>query len=203
MQRSVQRSVERGVQRMQLGASGVMTYHGIHKTSVTCTGGALPQRTWALWGPQGPHEGGGRPPWALWGPQGPQEGTGSLPGGSPGQGEHGEEVRSHFWKTRFLAPRPSPVQPVKTASKQAPQPPGPISIAPGCFSGPGGYQKCLRSLPGDPFWVPGAARGGARAARGSARAARGVPELPFLKKSFFFRCRYSLRGFFSPKNVFS
>ena len=143
------------------------------------------------------------------GPQGPQGGTGSLPGGSPGHGEHGEEVRSHFWKTRFLAPRPSPVQPVKTASKQAPQPPGPISIAPGCFSGPGGYQKCLRSLPGDPFWVPGAARGVARAARGSARAARGgaraargVPELPFLKKNFFFRCRYSLRVFFRQKTRF-
>ena len=51
--------------------------------------------TWALWGPQGPQEG-GAPPWALWGPQGPQEGTGSLPGGSPGQGEHGEEVRDDF-----------------------------------------------------------------------------------------------------------
>ena len=44
---------------------------------------------------------------------------------------------------------------------------------------------------------------GARAARGCARAARGVPELPFLKKSFFFRCGRSSQGrFFSPKNVF-
>ena len=32
------------------------------------------------------------------GPQGPQEGTGSLPGGSPGQGEHGEEVQGDFLK---------------------------------------------------------------------------------------------------------
>ena len=81
---------------------------------------------WALWGPQGPQEGTGSPL-----AQGAQEGTGSPPGGSPGQGEHGEEVRGDFWKTRFLGPRRRPVKPRKTASKQAPQPLGPISIDPG------------------------------------------------------------------------
>ena len=35
------------------------------------------------------------------GPQGPQEGTGSLPGGSPGQGEHGEVVPDVFGKSHF------------------------------------------------------------------------------------------------------
>ena len=85
------------------------------------------------------------------GPQGPQEGTGSLPGGSPGQGEHGEEVRGDFWKTRFLGLRRPPLKPGKTASKQAPQPPGPISIAPFYFFAPGGCRKSLESLRGGPF----------------------------------------------------
>ena len=31
-------------------------------------------------GPQGPHEGGGRPPWALWGPKGPMRGGGAPHG---------------------------------------------------------------------------------------------------------------------------
>ena len=35
------------------------------------------------------------------GPQGPQEGTGSPPGGSPGQGEHGEVVPDVFGKSHF------------------------------------------------------------------------------------------------------
>ena len=51
-------------------------------------------------GPKGPI-GGGRPPWALWGPQGLQEGTGSPPGGSPGQGEHGEVVPDVYGKSHF------------------------------------------------------------------------------------------------------
>ena len=103
-------------------------------------------------GPQGPQEGGaGRPPMGPTGPRGPQEGTGSLPGGSPGQGEHGEEVRDDFWKTRFLASGRSPVEPGKIVSKQAPQPPGPISIDPFCFFAPGGCWKSLESLRGDPI----------------------------------------------------
>ena len=54
------------------------------------------------------------------GPQGPQEGTGSLPGGSPGQGEHGEEVRGDFWKTRFLGPRRPPSNPEKLPQNRLP-----------------------------------------------------------------------------------
>ena len=106
--------------------------------------------------PHGPYRAprapwGGAPPVGPMGPQGPQEGTGSPPGGSPGQGGHGEEVRGDFWKTRFLASWRSPIKPGKSASKQAPQPPGPISIDPGCFFGPGGYPKSLESLHGDSF----------------------------------------------------
>ena len=106
--------------------------------------------TEALGGPE-PGSCGGAPPVGPMGPQGPQEGTGSLPGGSPGQGEHGEEVRGDFWKTRFLGPRRPPVKPRKTASKQAPQPPGPISIDPFCFFAPGGSRKSLECLRGDPI----------------------------------------------------
>ena len=59
---------------------------------------ALPQRS---------HMGpiGGAPPMGPMGPQGPQEGTGSLPGGSPGQGEHGEVVPDVFGKSHFSTPK--------------------------------------------------------------------------------------------------
>ena len=88
------------------------------------------------------------------GPQGPQEGTGGTPRGTGTPPEARGAPQRHggiFGKSHFLASGRPPANPAKTLSKQPPQPLGPISIAPGCFSGPGGYQKSLQSLHGDHF----------------------------------------------------
>ena len=87
-------------------------------------------------------------------PQGPPEGTGAPPearGHPQRHGEHPRDTGGILGKSHFLASGRPHANPSKTLSKQPPQPPGPISIAPGCFSGPGGYQKSLQSLHCDPF----------------------------------------------------
>ena len=114
-------------------------------------------------GPQGPHEGGAPPHGPYGAPRAPR-GHGGHPqrhGDTPrGTGDTPRGTGGIFGKSHFLASGRPPANPSQTLSKQPPQPPGPFSIAPGCFSGPGGYQKSLRSfLRGSiqAFWMDGRA----------------------------------------------
>ena len=80
---------------------------------------ALPQRTWALWGRQGPHRWGGGP-WALWGPRGPRRARGAPQGAPQARGNTGKRSGAIFGKPGFWVPGGPPSNPEKVCQNRLP-----------------------------------------------------------------------------------